>query len=244
MRMKIRSTGWMAGILAVCLLSLSCGLLTTTVMGDTQTDTQAVKLGSAQAVKVKIEMGAGELAIAGNAGDLMEGNFRFNVADWQPQVRYTESGSQGALNVSHREKAVSIPVGKTLVNQWDLRFNNAVPLDLEVNTGAGDNMLDLSGLDLTSLSLETGAGTTEVDLRGDYGHDLRVTINGGVGNLTVRLPDGMGVHVSTNIGVGGLTNSGLLRDGDAYVNALYGNAAHTLFLEIETGVGAVQLLAP
>lgn len=244
MSTKTRTIRWVAGILVLCLMSLSCGLLTTIKVGDTQTDIQSVELGSAQEVKIEIQMGAGELAIAGNAGSLMEGNFRFNVADWKPQITYTESGSRGELRVNHPDLSPTIPVGKTVVNQWNLLFNNSVPIDLVVDTGAGTSVLDLRALDLNSLSMETGAGVVEVDLRGNYGHDLRVMINGGVGELTVRLPDEMGVRVSTEMGIGGLTNSGLMQDGEAYVNALYGNSPHTLFLEIETGIGAIHLLAP
>jgi hypothetical protein len=241
MRGSIR---WIGGILALWLLISSCGPLSTTAAGDTRTDTQAVELGSANAVKVQILMGAGELSVAGDAASLMDATFRYNVADWQPRVNYAVNGGQGELRVDHQDDDPAIPIGRAVVNEWDLLLTNGVPIDLEVQTGAGVSALDLRGLDLTGLRIDVGAGTTSVDLSGALVHDLNAIINGGFGELSVRLPAETGVRVSVDTGIGALAKAGLVKDGDAYVNEAYGKAPHTLFLEIHTGVGAIELLAP
>jgi hypothetical protein len=97
---------------------------------------------------------------------------------------------------------------------------------------------------LTGLRIETGAGNTNVDLSGALDHDLNATIEAGVGELSVKLPGEMGVRVSADTGIGGLTNSGLVKDGDDYVNADYGSAPYTLFLNIQAGIGSIHLDAP
>jgi hypothetical protein len=245
MNKRSRSIRWAGGILAVWLLISSCGIIpTTTRVGETQTDTQTVELGSASQVDVHIMLGAGELSVAGDAENLMDGNFRYNIADLQPRVNYSVSGSQGELVVDHEDTEPSIPVGGSLVNEWNLRLSNEVPIELTIETGAGESELDMRGLDLTGLRIDTGAGVTNVDLSGALDHDLDVTINGGVGEITVTLPQEMGVRVSADTGIGGLTNSGLMREGDDYVNDAYGSAPYTLNLDIQAGVGSINLLAP
>jgi N-terminal domain of toast_rack, DUF2154 len=236
---------WAGGILALWLVISSCGIIpNTTSVGETRTDTQAVELGSASEVKVLIQMGAGELSVAGNADNLMDANFRYNVDELQPRVNYSENGSHGDLVVDHQDEDPSIPVGGSLVNEWDLHLSSEVPIDLTIEIGAGESELDLHLLDLTGLRIDSGAGVTNVDLSGSLDHDLDVTIIGGVGEITVKLPGEMGVRVSADTGIGGLTNAGLVQDGDDYVNAVYESAPHTLNLDIQAGVGSINLLAP
>ena len=234
---------WLGGAaLAFWLLISSCGLFNTTRVGETRTDTQTVELGSAKEARVRIEMGAGQLSVANGAQALMEGTFRYNVADWQPRLDYSVSGSQGVLMVDH--SGDDIPVGGELVNEWNLSLNNLVPIDLEIHTGAGETELDLRDLNLTALQVHTGAGNTNIDLSSALDHDLNAVISGGVGELSVKLPGEMGVRVSVDTAIGGLTNSGLEKDGEYYVNNAYGSSPNTLFLDISAGVGSISLLAP
>lgn len=239
---KLRITGWVGAILALCLMISGCGLLPTTRVGETVTDTQTLELGAADAVRVQVNMAAGVLAIAGDADSLMDATFRYNVASWKPHIEYRINGSRGELIVDHAGKR--IPVGGTLINEWNLLLSNTVPIDLEIVTGASESNLDFRGLDLAGLRIDIGAGSTEVDLSSALNHDLEVTINGGVGDLSVKLPSDMGVKVSADSAIGGLTNSGLKRDGDTYINQAYGSSPHTLFVKVSAGVGSVNLIIP
>jgi predicted membrane protein len=123
-------------------------------------------------------------------------------------------------------------------------MNNSLPIDLDIETGASESELDLRSLDLTNLQVQTGAGTTQIDLSSVLDHDLQADVEGGVGELSVILPGEMGVRVALDQGIGGLTNSGLVKDGDYYVNEAYDVSPNTLFLNISAGIGAVELVAP
>lgn len=235
-----RAIRWSGALVMLLILVSGCRFLDTTDVGETRTESQTVELGSASDVDVQIEMSAGRLTLASGADALAETSFRYNVADWQPIVDYVVNGTRGTLRVSQPNN--DIPIGGKLINDWDLRLSDAVPINLEVNTGAGEAELDLRGLDLRGLEVEIGAGKTNVDLSSTLNHDLSVTITGGVGELSVTLPTGMGVQVSADTGIGGLTSGGLMRDGDKYVNDAFGEAAHTLYLDISAGVGAIELL--
>ena len=96
---------------------------------------------------------------------------------------------------------------------------------------------------MASLLVKTGAGQTSIDLSSDLQHDLHATFEGGVGDLSVKLPSGMGVRASASSGIGSLANEGLSKEGDYYVNDIYGTAPHTLFLDVNSGIGSIKLLA-
>jgi hypothetical protein len=106
----------------------SCG---TQRVGEMQRETQTVDLEDAQSVEAELRMGAGELNVTGGADALMEADFSYNVADWQPEVSYDVSGDTGELIVE-QGSSEGVPVGGDARNEWDVRFNDEVPTELRV----------------------------------------------------------------------------------------------------------------
>ena len=230
--------------LALWFAAISCGLLNTTSVNDLRSEVQAIDLGPASTAKVLIEFGAGQLKVEGGADKLIEATFRYNVDDWKPQVSYNVNGSQGELVVNNRGDANKLPVGLEVINEWGIRLNNGVPLDLEIHTGAGESTLDLSALEASNLRVEVGAGTTNLNLSGNWDHDVSADIHGGVGKLSIQLPADMGVRVHMDTALVNVTANGLIIEEGGYVNQAFGSAAHTLTLNLQAGVGSVILTEP
>lgn len=227
--------------LALWLAIVSCSLLTTSV-NAVKTESQSVELESATSANVQIDFPAGELNVQSGSSNLMDASFRYNVDDWQPQVQYSENGTQGELRVSQPGND-RLPVGGEVINEWEIRLNENVPMDLLISTAAGASQLDLGELDMTSLTIKTGAGTTTVNLDGNWQHDVAVSIEGGIGQLNVNLPAEMGVRVEMDTALVTVTANGLINNEHGYVNRAFGTAQHTLTLKLQAGVGSVVLVA-
>jgi hypothetical protein len=227
---------------AVALFAGACGTQRggTQQVGEMQRESQAVDLENAQSVRANLKMGAGELNLSGGADRLMEADFSYNVADWEPEVNYDVSGDTGELSVVQGNGG-GVNLGGDARNEWDIRFNDVVPTDLVVQMGAGESNLDLDSLSLTGLDLQMGAGKTTVDLTGDYGQDLEASIQGGVGEATVLLPSDLGVRARAEGGLGKINAEGLRREGDSYVNDAYGDSEVTLEVDVQGGVGQINL---
>jgi hypothetical protein len=185
-------------------------------------------------------MAAGELKVAGGASKLLEADFDYSEAEGKPNVAYNVTGNQGQLSITQSGEGVHF--GRTH-NNWNLRFANDVPMELKIEMGAGQGNLRLGGLLLTKLNLEMGAGQVTVDLTGDWKRDIDADIQGGVGAATIRLPNNVGVRVHAAGGIGSINAHGLEREGDAYVNDAYGKSAVTLRLNIEGGIGTINLVS-
>jgi len=153
------------------------------------------------------------------------------------------SGSQGELVVDQQGRQDAL-AGPNVVNEWDIRLSEGVPMDVEIHTGAGESNLDLSALDVSTLRVEIGAGKTDLDLSGNWDHDVNADITGGVGKLTVTLPAEIGVRVNAETGLGNVTTRGLTQQGGGYVNSAYGSGTYTLNLDVTAGVGAIELVVP
>lgn len=208
-------------------------------VGPTQVESQTIDAGGATSADVEITMGAGELQIGGASPSLMTANFTFNIADWRPEVVYNVTGTNGRLEVKQPEYILEGIPGDDIEYIWTLGFNEAMPLDMTINLGLGQNTLDVSRLNLTGLSVRNGVGETNLNLNGAYTQNFDVDIVGGVGSTTVTLPTAVGVRLETTTGLGSVNVVGLRRDGDAYINDAYGTSPVTINVTVQGGVGEI-----
>lgn len=228
---------------------------------EMQTESHQVNLSDAESVRTEIIMGVGILKISGGADELLESNFSYNVGSLKPGIQYTVNDGLGQLIIQQPKNRVT-PMGN-ISNEWDLRLNNNIPIDMNIDFGAGEANIELSNLNLTSLDIEIGAGEVTldlsdsrsltdldiemgvgealVDLTGIRENDLNATIEGGIGDLTLRLPSDVGVRVDVEKGIGDIKANNLKEDGNAYFNDIYGKTNVTLSFDIEIGMGDIKL---
>jgi len=224
---------------AAVLFVASCGTQGQKV-GEMRHESRSVQPENAKSVRSHLAMGAGELNVGGAADALMEADFSYNIADLKPRVSYEVNGGNGELRV-RQGNSDGVRFGNGARNSRDISFNDEVPTDLAVEMGAGESDLDLDSLTLTGLDLQMGAGKTRVDLTGDYDQDLDASIQGGVGEASVMLPSEIGVRATAQGGLGKINADGLEKEGKAYVNDAYGNSEVTLEVDVQGGVGQINL---
>jgi hypothetical protein len=210
-------------------------------VGKMHHESKAVDPKDAQDARAQLEMGAGELNVTGGADKLMEGEFSYNVSDWEPKVGYDVSDKKGELVVKQGRTSRSAFLSGRARNEWNIRLNDRLPTDLVVRLGAGESDLDLDSLTLTGVELQMGAGKATVDLSGDYARDFDATIEGGVGEATVLLPSEVGVKAKAEGGLGKINAEGLKKVGDSYVNDAYGESDTNLSVDVKGGVGEINL---
>ncbi len=228
---------WISIALFGALLLVSCS--SDVRVGAVQKASQSVELGDAGSARVEIDLGAGDLEVTGGAAKLMEADFTYNVVRLKPQVGYTP----GRLVVAQPDIG-GMPVLRDIGdyrNEWDLRLQENVPMDLSVDIGAGTSDLQLADLSLTGLAVKLGAGTSTLDLNGDWTRDLDVSIDAGAADMTVRLPSDVGVRLVVDPGATVIEAPGLQRDGDVYTNAAYGVSGATLRVDVDSGIGRIGL---
>ncbi|MCB0156112.1 MAG: hypothetical protein KDF65_15055 [Anaerolineae bacterium] len=231
---------------------------------ELRTESRVIEKEGVTTGRATIAMSAGELAISGGAEELMDATFTYNVDEWTPEISYAAADKQG--NLSIHQPAMNfdgIPTDE-IRNSWQIKLNDEVPLDLNLELGAGAGELDLHELTLERLAVKAGAGETKinlagssvprlnidagvgsmtVDLTGEWQNDLKAVIRSGIGELIVKLPREAGVRVSVSQGmVTELTTRGLTAKGQSFVNEAYGQSPVTLDIELEGGIGQITLI--
>ncbi len=206
---------------------------------ETRHETSAIELDKTEMARVAVRMGAGELRVTSGTPKLLEAEFTYNVPDWKPVVDYRAGASGGDLTISQPNTLGGF--GHT-VNNWELKLNDQLPLDVTASLGAGEANLDLGRMNLRSVTVNVGAGKMKMDLRGEPGRDYTVQIRGGVGEATVYLPRDVGISASAAGGIGDIDAKGLEKRDGVWINPERVNAPVTIRLDVKGGIGQINLI--
>jgi N-terminal domain of toast_rack, DUF2154/Domain of unknown function (DUF5668) len=202
-------------------------------------ESQTFDLQAAKSVTANIDIPSGTLDVTGGAAKLLDADFKYRERDGKPQTSYTVANGQGTLDITQENQSHTHLAGSG--NDWRLRFASGVPLDMNINIGAGKGDLNLQGLDVGHADLKVGAGRLNLDLTGPRKSDLHLDIHGGVGTAVIRLPRDIGVRVHASDGLGSVEARGFHQEGDDYTNDAVGKSAVTIYVTISGGVGHVTL---
>jgi hypothetical protein len=224
----MRKILWNAGVGAI-LLCAGCGM-EQRVPAEMVTMDQSRPLGNETSLQANVRLDTGALEISGeSAQKLYSLNLEYDKAGYQPDINYTP-GSEGRLSLKLEGNHQAGIRNMRQNNRLRLSLTDALPLNLQINTGVGDARLALSRLRLTNLDLEAGVGGArlsaydpnptvcdQVRLRNGVGsldavglgnlNFRRFEFEGGVGGATL---DFSGVwkqdaEVHIQVGVGGVT---------------------------------------
>lgn len=118
---------------------------------------------------------------------------------------------------------------------------NAVPWNIELNTGSISGSLNLRELQVESLTINAGACDLDI-VAGDKTEDSRIVINGGVVKLKVDVPDNVGLKVSSGSAVTNVNgNISMLKDGGVYRSENFESSSKKLYLEISSGAANISV---
>lgn len=213
-------------------------------------DVRTVEVGGAETAAAVLKLGAGQLDVSGGAEALLEA--RCADAEGQPEINYEVIEGQGRLEV--KQPDLLNGSCKRAPAQWDLRFNNAIPLGLRLMLGSGSARLGLGALNLTGLEVQVGSGDVTADLSGSPAQLERVKLNAASGQLTLQMvgeyPALTRVELGTASGQHDLALAGAFpalerlkvgaASGDINL-ALAGNYAALKKLDVNTVSGSVHL---
>jgi hypothetical protein len=118
------------------------------------------QLSGEKALDVRVEYGAGRLQVRPTEGDLLyRFDMRYDEEKFRPVTTYDRDAGRLVLGMDGRdhEGGRHVRGGNATVG-----LNPRVPVDLNLEFGAGDAQIDLGGLSLRRLRLSTGASDTHV----------------------------------------------------------------------------------
>lgn len=196
---------------------------------------------------INFSVGASSISAAQDEDTLVEA-FLTHVGDVQFQVS-GEAERRITLEQEDVEFDVQpfdfMDVSRDL--RWQIFINENLPTDLVVEGGVGHTMLDLSQIELTSLSMEVGVGDVDLVLPTSE-ETYEAKVKGGVGKVGIQVRPAAQVDLDIEGGVGSIDiDIEEAADVDAYIRGGVGkltlelpqNAA--VRLEADADLGRIRL---
>lgn len=189
-------------------------------------------LGDTQSASIRMDTPVGETTIKAASGDVLL------------DAEITHVGEVTFAVIGETEKNVTLSqksevadwvrnifgwIGSSGKLRWDVALSPDVPLALDIHSGIGKSVYDLSQLQVTNVEIHGGTGETELRLPA-MPSTYRALVNGGVGAFSVRIAPNASVDLQ-------------LRAGTGEINLDVGDNAE-LRAEIKGGIGETNLRLP
>jgi predicted membrane protein len=224
---------------SVVVLASGCGIIANGNEDSTNVDIDKDK---AKELQLDLNIGAGELNVSQGADEWVEGSIVYSNKKWEPVVSYERKGDKGIAVIEQDHDGIfnNVKIGE-VNNTWNLKVNNQIPIDLQVNSGASETKLDLNGLKIKDLEVNAGVGDITIDLSGKWKESFDVSLDMGVGQSTIILPSDVGVKIDITKGIGDAELPGFISKGNGvYVNEAYADADVVIHVSTELGVGEAK----
>lgn len=230
---------WIALVVGAIWLSYAGGGLPGA--GARVTDQLSQPLGDIKSATVDLSIGISRTSVAplgSDSTDLMQGTFTHDAGS-QVVKTFNVVGNDGRLLLKEEgSSAVFFGGGNS---RWDIGLNPQIPIALRVNSGVGRVSLDLATLNITSLTVDGGVGSIDITAPRIGISTLRV--NGGVGSITITIPKEVAARIRVSSGLGRVhvDDSRFPKFGDVYQSADFASAANRIDLEVDGGVGSINI---
>ncbi len=231
------------------------------------TNNNSINIGESDQVKAFIEMSAGELLIEPGASKLIEGEFTYNMEDYTILMDYKEKGTDaGELRISGSSsdnKWVFNRQGGRSENVWNLKINEDIEYELNVELKAGLSRINIANSNvkrlfidaaagkcevslgnssLESLNINTTAGKVEADFRGDWAQTLEAEITTTVGAVEIWLPNTVNIEMTTSSNLGNIDAGGMTKKGNIYeYRSTTAENPITMYLKVRNTIGKIQV---
>lgn len=197
-------------------------------------------LEGATSARVVIEPGAGALALKAldDSNTLLSGTVGQRRGE-QISQDFSQANGRATFILRSSGSTIFLPQDQNRW-KWDLGLNRQIPLDLKVGLGAGEAVLDLTGLDLSALEVDLGVGQSTITLPATGRFEAKV--NGAIGQLVIIVPQGMAVRIHANTALGGLdVPDRYNQNNDVYTSPGYESADHRIELDISQAIGEIVI---
>jgi len=114
--------------------------------------------------ELHLDIGSVEIAGEKNSPSLYSYNLEYDKSAHQPDIRYetSQGGESGRWLLQMGDSKHVTLRANTESNRLRVRFNDSVPLKLQLNVGIGESRLGLTGLKLSGLDMESGVGAAKL----------------------------------------------------------------------------------
>jgi hypothetical protein len=244
-----RRNPWLSLVIVVAVLAAGAAVVLSSggfqTRGEIANSNLNIPVSGARDADIEIDFGAGTLYVDGTAGgeNLATGDLEYYSNRGQPTQSVNRSGDSVSVNLRQPQSTsfFNFGFGPNRGTDWNIHLNPNVPMTVKADLGAGNSTLDFSQIKATDIDVDNGAGNTEVVFPAAAGA-VSGKVSGGVGNLNIKIPEGAAARIKVDTGLGNISaDSRFTKRDDTYETADYNSATNKIDLELDMGVGNVEI---
>jgi hypothetical protein len=183
--------------------------------------------------------GAGSFSAEGTTDQLFGATVRSDLGRYVMRGDRIEQSEDVSLRLEGRVRTWSF---SRSANRVSLRFNPAVPWDMQFAVGASRVDLDLSGLLVDRLNLEAGASQLRIRL-GDRSEETRLSIKSGVSSVRILVPRTSACEIDAQSPLSRKSFKDFNRTGGgSYRTENFGSAEKKVYISLQSGVSDLTVL--
>lgn len=187
---------------------------------------------------ININAGAGEVSIYGiESGDLVKGDIQTNLAEVRIDSQIKDSVQSVGIGMSGTRRWF----GNNPKNEFYIGIDKNTPIDLNINSGASNNNINLSGVMAESVAVNTGASNVNLTM-GEELEASTVAIEAGASSINLNFPKTAGVRMFVESGISSQDLPGLVStDKNTYQSPNYESAEKKINVSIKMGMASLSV---
>lgn len=203
-----------------------------TTTDDVRIDTLDLPLDGLTEATIKLNFGAGEMQVhEAPPGVLISGTFEGGLVN--------ESKTAQSIELSPLDPQKVMICGHPRV--WDLGITSEIPIDLRLDTGANQSVIDLSALRVRRLEFSTGASDTKIRL--PAAGETAVSIHCGLASVVLEVPPGVAARIKGKVWLGGtqVDETRFPKAAGGWMSPDYVAAANRVDISVDGGFGSARI---
>lgn len=194
--------------------------------------------------RVSVKSGLSRLIILGDKdAELIEVNSEYFTNFGEPQLEVESGDDLLTVDLTNEFESGRLWPGFREDIKQTVSFGSFdLPMDLDLEIGAGKLTADFADLILERLGVNVGAGSAELKMTEKSIPKNGVKVNVGAGSVELTLPKNIGLKIRYDIGIGNLkVNDQNMKGNGIYATESYDQAQLKLELEADVGVGSLKI---
>lgn len=198
-------------------------------------------LGALTKAKIIIDLPATNLnlKVAQDPTKLVVGKISFSKAANKPEIAIEESFGQAILKIT-QESVPGLSFLSSLKNDTNLSLTGQIPLEIQVNTDASREKINLEDLRIDYLEINSKASDLNITFGNAY--SSRAKIKTSASNLSIKIPNDIETRIKIDSKVKNLSIAGRFKKkGGEYKTKDFDKAFTRLDIQIESLAGSITI---
>ena len=207
---------------------------------DSQPVEQALVSASEGNITVSASVGRLDIHDGAGSGNLVDGNIAVTSTE-KVAPEYSVSGGTGYFMLGSEGASILAPfIGGKNTATWDLAVTSAVPVVLSSQVITGEQVIDLTGLDVKGFAAETIIGSIDLTLSDQ--EDFSGSANVVIGDLHILVPEDLPVVINLDTGLTSVTlRDGFVREGSLVYSPGWETGQDAVNLSVEVPIGTLTV---